>query len=473
MQGLLIGAALAVAAFVLLITAGQGAPGLLLCVVLAFGAGYVIRRVAEPEERRFLIYLFVGALLVRVVLASLIYAFRLQEFFGGDAITYDGQGYTVWLIWHGQSRFKGAIESVVETFWGMPYYVAAIYMLVGRNMLAVQLVNAVMGAATAPVLYLCARHIFQNQQVARLTGLLVAFFPSLVLWSSQLLKDGPVVFLLALAMLATLRLGERLTVSYFAVLLVALTGLLSLRFYIFYMLLIAIGGAFVIGMRQVTAQSLLRQVVLIVGIGLALTYWGVLRTASAQYETYGSLESVQRSRLELAGGESGFAKDVDVSTTTGALSAIPLGLIYLLFAPFPWQVTNLRQSITLPEMLIWWGLFPFLVLGLWFTLKYRLRQALPILLFTTMLTLAYSVFQGNVGTAYRQRAQVVVFYFIFVSVGYVLLRERSQARQLRQKALKQAAQAEAAALRRYERWRREKERELEKIASDLQKGLGF
>ena len=55
-----------------------------------------------------------------------------------------------------------------------------------------------------------------------------------------------------------------------------------------------------------------------------------------------------------------------------------------------------------------------------------------------MLTLAYSVFQGNVGTAYRQRAQLLVFYFMFVAVGYVLLRERAEARRARQLAARQA-----------------------------------
>jgi hypothetical protein len=33
-----------------------------------------------------------------------------------------------------------------------------------------------------------------------------------------------------------------------------------------------------------------------------------------------------------------------------------------------------------------------------------------------------------VGTAYRQRSQLLVFYFIFVAVGFVLLRERSEDR---------------------------------------------
>jgi hypothetical protein len=105
-----------------------------------------------------------------------------------------------------------------------------------------------------------------------------------------------------------------------------------------------------------------------------------------------------------------------------------VGLLYLLFAPFPWQLASLRQSITLPEMIIWWGSFPMLVLGLWFSIKYRLRQISPILVFSVMLSLAYSVFQGNVGTAYRQRAQLLVFYFIFVAVGYVLMQEKREDR---------------------------------------------
>ena len=56
------------------------------------------------------------------------------------------------------------------------------------------------------------------------------------------------------SVLATLKLGERLSVKYFVVLLAALLCLLGMRFYIFYMMLIAIGGAFVIGMRQLSTQ---------------------------------------------------------------------------------------------------------------------------------------------------------------------------------------------------------------------------
>jgi hypothetical protein len=47
------------------------------------------------------------------------------------------------------------------------------------------------------------------------------------------------------------------------------------------------------------------------------------------------------------------------------------------------------------------------------------RPALPILVFAASLTCAYAVFQGNVGTAYRQRTQVTMFYFILMAAGLV------------------------------------------------------
>jgi hypothetical protein len=61
--------------------------------------------------------------------------------------------------------------------------------------------------------------------------------------------------------------------------------------------------------------------------------------------------------------QSGFGKDIDVSTPEGVLTIIPVGMTYLLLAPFPWQLTTLRQMITLPEMILWWLSLPLLVLG--------------------------------------------------------------------------------------------------------------
>jgi len=413
------------------VTIAYCAAALAVCVATAAVAALIIRR--EPDHGAYLLKLFVFALLLRVLIGTAIFAFNMQDFFGGDAWTYDFFGHQQMLAWDGDSYAQLLVDRFVGTSfrsgWGMVGVVGVIYKIIGRNMLAIQFFNAVLGAATAPMIFLCAYEVFKNKRVATVAGLAVAFYPSLVLWSSQGLKDGPIVFFLALAILATLKLGSKLNLPYLVALVVALFGVLAFRFYVFYMIIVAVAGAFVIGMRAFSAQSLVRQFVIIVVVGLSLTYLGVTRFASAQLEEFGSLERLQRSRLDAAvSAESGFGREADVSTTQGALATIPLGLVYLLFAPFPWQLASVRQSLTIPEMLVWWAAFPFLILGIWFSLRYRLRQMSPILLFTAMLTLAYSVFQGNVGTAYRQRAQILVFYFIFAAVGAVLVKEKREAR---------------------------------------------
>jgi 4-amino-4-deoxy-L-arabinose transferase-like glycosyltransferase len=436
---------------ILVVAPADGGAATLFALPLAALGGLMVLGI--KDDRKFLLRLFFAGLLVRMLVGTLIYVFHLQEFFGGDALTYDFFGDALLRTWNGEKYYQSMVDLFTgggaSSGWGMLYIVAAIYKVIGRNMLATQYVNAVLGAATAPITYLIALEIFPNKRMARTCALLSAFFPSMVLWSAQGLKDGPIVFLLAVSMLATLKLGERLSVKHLSALALALAALMPLRFYVFYIVVISVTVAFILGRRPLSAKTFVRQFIILITIALALAYFGVSRYASAQFESYGSLERLQTMRLDAAkSAQSGFGEDVDVSTPGGALSAIPLGFSYLLFAPFPWQFGSLRALITLPEMIVWWCCIPLLVLGLWFTIKYRVRQVAPILIFMVLLTLTYSVLQGNVGTAYRQRAQLLIFYFVFVAVGFVLMKEKREEVLRRREAQKE----ENNASRRRPRW---------------------
>jgi 4-amino-4-deoxy-L-arabinose transferase-like glycosyltransferase len=434
---------------VIFLKPSEGPGAVAMCALVSVPTLIVLAR--SGPEKTFILRLFLLAVLVRIVLATLIFVGNYEEFFGGDANTYDIFGQSLAGSWHGDDYHSQKYASFVASgasAWGMLYLVAAVYELIGRNMLAVQLINASVGAATAVVVYYSAQQLFSNIRVSRVAAVLVAFFPSLILWSSQALKDGLIIFALAFSILATLRLMEKITTGYVLVLIASLLALLSLRFYIFYMMTAAVAGSFIIGMKSISAQSFLQRFVAVGAIGLAFTWFGVLRYAETQFDRYANLQTIQMSRMDQATAGSGFGKDVDVGTAEGALTVIPMGVIYLLFAPFPWQFTTLRQSITLPEMIVWWLSFPLLVLGLWYSIKHRLRQVSPIVIFTTMLTLAYSLFQGNVGTAYRQRSQLLVFYFIFVAVGAIILKERAEDRRRQQQLAKQeVAELQAARIK--------------------------
>lgn len=442
MNGLLLAIALAMLGGVLLMAPAAGAGATLVALPVAVVVAWSIHR--GQTDQRFLVRLFAAGLLVRIFVGTMIFVFQQQAFFGGDAFTYDTFGFALMKTWEGDRSYQYLVDLFsgggAASGWGMLYVVAVIYKIIGQNMLATQYVNSVLGAATAPLAYMISLELFPNKRVARVCALLTAFFPSLVLWTSQGLKDGPIIFLLTVAMLATLKLGTRFSYKYLTALALALCGLITLRFYVFYIIVLSITVAFIMGRQRLTAQSFARQFIIMGVVGLALAYFGVSRYAGQQYESYGNMKQLQLMHLDASqSAQSGYGKDIDVSTPEGALSAIPIGMTYLMLAPFPWQLTSLRQMITLPEMMLWWLSIPLLVLGLWFAVKHRLREVAPILIFTTLLTVTYSILMGNVGTAYRQRAQLLVFYFIFVAIGFVLLKEKREERTRRRLEEKKAA----------------------------------
>jgi hypothetical protein len=387
----------------------------------------------NSNNKPFVSKLFFYGLGIRILVGTTIYLTGASGFFGGDAITYDFRAGYIVDYWHGLIQI--ATPEIIRwtatsgSGWGMHYLVASIYFVFGKNLLAAQALCWVFGALIGPAVYICAHMMYKNSQVAKFAGIMTAFFPAFVIWSSQLMKDGLVIFLLVVVIVTVLRLQEKFSAGALAVLVLAMFGILSLRFYIFYMVGIAVVGSFIIGLSN-SPGAIFRRTAVLLLMGVGLTYLGVIRTATVDLEQFGSLESVQRSRLDLSRAGSGFGEDLDVSTTEGAISALPVGFAYLMFAPFPWQAANLRQAITLPEVLLWWAMLPLMIIGIIYTIRHRLREAFPALLFSLMLTLAYSLFQGNVGTAYRQRTQIQVFLFMFIAVGWVLRKEARENKRL-------------------------------------------
>lgn len=420
--------ALSIVIATLLILSPEAAVSVIVVVILSVTAVSTFRHFSDDKD--FVTKVFLLALFLRLAFGIFVHFFDLRLFFGGDAITYDTLGNRLMENWHSlNTNVDAETRRALATSgagWGMNYFVGGLYFFLGRNILVAQSLCGVIGAATAPMVYICAQKVFQNIRVAKFSAFAIALFPSFIIWSSQLMKDGLIIFLLVLAMTMVLHLQEKFDYGAVVVLVLSLFGIMSLRFYIFYMVMAAVVSSFLIGTANTIPAIARRSVVLIV-IGLGLTYFGVIRTASLDLDRFGSLEAVQRSRSDLAtSATSGFGAEMDVSTTEGAISALPVGLTYLMLAPFPWQVSNFRQAITLPEVLLWWAMIPLMISGLIYSFRTKLRMAFPILIFTIMLTLAYSIFQGNVGTAYRQRTQIQVFLFMFIAVGWVLYKEKRE-----------------------------------------------
>ena len=375
----------------------------------------------ESQTYRTVALVYLATVALRYALAIFLWLNHTDSgfaaMFWGDSGTYDALGAAVAQFWSGESGSTSWTQTLEgRANRGFIYFVGSVYYLFGRNTLLVQFLNGIIGSLTAVVIFDLGLRLY-DLVTARRAMMFTAFFPQMIFWSAALYKDAAVMFCIALSIWALVRLKNQFRIGLLLIYLCATASLIWLRFYIFF----AIAGTSVVGFfissRRSLAFRLMSQMVVVAAMFVLL----LLTPAGKEMLTQSrflNLQQLQSSRSDLAArAETGFGRDANVSTTSGLLSVLPLGVTYLLFAPFPWTVSSLRQLLSMPDVLVWYALMPALLRGLKSAVRERLGQTLPILIFTVALTLAYGAFLGNAGTAYRQRTQIMMFYFLFIADG--------------------------------------------------------
>ncbi len=396
---------------------------ILVGIVPVIACVWIVLRSDTPDQK-FLLRVFIAALALRYCLAFVVYSRNLQAFLGGDSITYDAFGYALSQSWRGlvdpNAFWLVRYSNPHTSGFGMFYFVAGVYYLIGQNPLAIQLMNCAFGAAACIVGYKVAMLVYPNERAARSVALMTAFSPSLILWTSQALKDGLIVLCICLCVLYTLKVRKKVEIKSFLLLLVCLGCLYTLRHYMSYIMFTAIAGALLFTTRKkFTPLRMLQGAVLVTIIGFGFSYFGAGETARNTL----NLSRIQSSReWNAKAANSGFGGDVDITDARAAIGFLPKGVLYVLLAPFPWMITNFRQLITLPELIAWWCLMPMMFKGYWFLIRNRLRQSFVVTTFVVGVLLAFALYESNAGTAYRHRAQLYVFFFIFMSTGLELRR---------------------------------------------------
>jgi 4-amino-4-deoxy-L-arabinose transferase-like glycosyltransferase len=309
-----------------------------------------IRLRTSAAEGSFLTSIYLSTLVLRMLLAVVLNSTSesadIMVTFWGDSGTYDSEGDLLARRWHGENTTTVLTNTI--SGYGFVYGVASLYYLFGRNQLLVQFVNATIGSLTVIVIYAIANRLF-GRSVARLSASFMAFFPQMVFWSAGLYKDPSVLLCIALAMYAVICLREEFSPKAAVLLAVSAFGLLVLRFYVFYFVTLAVLATFMFGMRGRLGLRLLSYALVVVALLATLSVAVSKETLEIQ-GAYMSLSQLQVTRSDQAmWGQSAYGQDYDVSTPMGALRALPVGLVYLLFAPFPWSLSGLRQLLTLPE----------------------------------------------------------------------------------------------------------------------------
>ncbi len=298
------------------------------------------------------------------------------------------------------------------------------YRLFGSHVgIALSLVNAVVGTLAAWLFAQLAAAIY-TPSAARPAFILCGFWPSIVLWTSINLRDAWSFLLLGAALLAAQRLRTAATLRDAIILGACLLAYPFVRGYMLVLLSVGLIASYMV----VRVRQLPIAIILVAGILLALTTLKGPYAVLGDLSVEGKLEQLHRMRSGLAYGASAFdSTGVDLSTPLGALTYLPRGLANFLLAPFPWKLQSWRQIMALPETFVWYAILAAAIRQAWSDVRYRLKSTALIVFVSVSITVAYSLVEGNEGTAYRHRAHVLLLAFVFAAGFWARRRERTHA----------------------------------------------
>ncbi len=367
---------------------------------------------AREEDTRFLCAIFIAGIGLRCVIALLNHYLLPPGFFAYDDGRYNEVGRQLAAYWNQEGPYPEYIAHSNQIGWFALN--GAITWLFGFVPLVPAFLNCILGPLSALVVFALARAHF-DRPVAVRAAFFSMFFPSIMLWSSINLKDAATVLCIVMVLYHALSLQRRFNALHLAGLLVFLTLLGTFRSYLFILTGGSVIGSLVVGRLGVSPRGAL------IALLLLIAFVGVYQRFGFGSEVVAgeSLKTANQMRMDLAEGDSAYRGDAEISSPMKAIGFLPIGLAYFLFAPAPWQIFNLRQALTFPEMLAWYALLPAVFRGARYALRTRFPTAMALLGPGVVLSVSYALVESNLGTAYRHRAQVMVIYLIFAAIGLV------------------------------------------------------
>lgn len=402
--------------------------------------------VKDPTERATLIRLFCMAFVLRLVFTWIAYHTGVIKYLGGGDDTgwatcwFNSRFWRGWMLHAPTRRGIPGLATLPETLrevydgsrpsnMGFHYFTSYMYYLLNiPSQMALSFLNCCMNALTVVVIYKTAR-LFFSEKASYFAALIAVILPGFLIWSALSIKEPWVILFEISAFYGVCKFNATRNPFYLVLTLCLAILVLSVRFYVAY---IVVAGTIlsIACWRSArpfrTAMYGAAGLFALFGMAMALhiIHLDLAHIAASQVSEMDSFRNGTSGKLIRAGTGSGGAAsgvqlDYDISTPGGAIMMFSVGSIYLMLSPFPWQVTNGRQLAALPDVFLWWFLvFRFIVPGLFYAYRKRPAVVLSLAGFTMPLILFYSLIFGNVGLAYRQRAQLMPYLLILAAAGY-------------------------------------------------------
>lgn len=373
------------------------------------------------EDRKVLSNIFIIGLLIRLFLAVAVTPQVDPYIFAGDDVWYDQLGWGIAKHWQETGTYSlpddlpAAVTIVYNIYNGIVYYIF------GHAPLVPKVINCFVGSFIAIYIFFITRHLF-SRKAAILAAFLTQFFPSLILWSTLNLRDTFIIFALVMIIWKIITLQTKFKICSLIPLFLSLLVIYLLRLPLLLPIFLSVVISMVIGIiipqRGKFFYSAATGIILLISIFIMYQELRIGLPLRLEPDALLGWAAIRRAGIMASGG-SVFYSDIDISTPAKALKFLPIGITYFLFAPFPWSIISFRQIFTIFEMPVWYLLFLKIIGGTLFVVRNKFRESAIILIYLVITTASLSLVAGNIGLAYRLRAQVLPFFLILAAVGIV------------------------------------------------------
>jgi len=408
-------------------------PQLLTIFVLGAGCVCFIARKIDKNMRAIIIAFFLTAFLLQVSISLFMYNQTVDtKYYGfsykGDDYVYGDFGTIVGDLWR-QGIFPSLKKLEYYNLVGeradvKPYqlYSACIFYLFGARAGQILLIiNCFLHAIIIiPVYFICKNLKIRNNILTPML-LLFLFWPSTLYWSFFNFKEPMMIF--TLFVIFSLAMKERKN-------LLDITFLLGLSFILCqlkqYLIIVFPAVFFYLfalwKWRYKNVAILCVLSLLILGNLLFGPFLSNLHTVLRYMP--GAFWGIRHSSYFT---NTCYFVNLITYTYPRTLLYFPLGLLATLFLPFLLKPIALFHVVANIESMAWWCLIPFLISGIWISMRRELKKTFIILVMFFYWLILLALTQGNMGTLLRQKAIIYYIGFIFVSLAIdrALGRERS------------------------------------------------
>ncbi|MER5646568.1 hypothetical protein [Streptosporangium sp. NPDC002524] len=336
--------------------------------------------------------------------------------YGGDNYVYETKALQIVEYWDRYGFQFVTSEQIPDLYSAaLPcnLFALIVYLCGGPASLACTALVAFVACGLVIVMYRFALLLGAGERSAFRLLAVMAFFPALLLHTSDMFKDGFSAFLAVTCLFLAVSNARSISVPKLLLLGPLLWTLWNVRPYMVFMCGLPILFAFT---RLQRAQLLCFLAFLIAMLVPVMLSSEVMFEDTPIAEVQEQLERGQSETFRQANAEGG--SGVVFQDEGNAWSALPSKLFYTLFSPFPWTEGSTVLQLAKVETLFWYYFLYLAVRGAGLLWRRNPRALLILLLFVVPGTIAYATTMSNIGLIFRQRIPIVMVVSLLSAVAW-------------------------------------------------------